>query len=106
MPNESEPLLDAALEYALRGWPVFPVFEPTDDGLCTCNRSDCDSPAKHPRTKHAFKAATTDPPQIREWCNTGPGATVGFRSAAPPELTLLNVDPPTRWHAIPPPALP
>jgi hypothetical protein len=47
---EEKALLQAALEYAHRGWPVFP----------------CDK-GKRPLTKHGFKDATTDENQIRAW---------------------------------------
>jgi len=44
-------LLEAALGYARRGWPVFPC-----------------KPDKAPYTPHGFKDATTDPAAIRQWC--------------------------------------
>jgi hypothetical protein len=55
----SDVMLASALAYARRGWPVFPVHSPTRRG-CSCGRGDCESPAKHPRTRNGLTAATTD----------------------------------------------
>jgi putative DNA primase/helicase len=67
--------LDAALTYAERGWPIFPVHG-IDGGRCTCGKPNCDSPGKHPLTKKGFKAATTDTQQIREWFVKRPKANL------------------------------
>jgi bifunctional DNA primase/polymerase-like protein len=49
--------IDAALQYAARGWPVFPVSE-----------------HKRPLTDHGFYDGTVDPKQIEEWWSWWPGA--------------------------------
>ena len=56
----------AAREYAKMGLPVFPVHG-LAAGRCTCGRSDCDTPGKHPMTSHGFKDATADLHQIDQW---------------------------------------
>jgi hypothetical protein len=58
-------------------WPIFPIFEPTDDG-CSCGHDDCASPGKHPRTWRGVKSATIDPAQIKKWWRLWPNANIGL----------------------------
>ena len=74
-------LLESALHYGRRGWPVFPlhsvrrrpVFVPA--GL---RRNS----GKHPRTEHGLLDATTDPDRIRSWWARWPDANVGIPTGA------------------------
>ncbi len=86
------PLLDAALAYAARGWPVFPLHSPTLDGKCDCLKTDCISPAKHPWTEHGFYDATTDKALIREWWNRWPSANVGIRTGEYSGIVVIDLD--------------
>jgi len=86
------PLLDAALAYSARGWPVFPLHSPTHDGRCDCLKSDCISPAKHPWTKNGFYDATTDETLVREWWNRWPSANVGIRTGEYSGLIIIDLD--------------
>ena len=71
-------MLDAALDVAAAGWPIFPCWWSGDR-------------AKAPMTKTGFKAATTDPEQIRYWWTRAPEALIGI--ALPPNLVVLDIDP-------------
>jgi hypothetical protein len=77
-------LLDAALGYAARGIPVYPVHwpRPTPGGAslaCSCPRGpSCDRPAKHPLVRHGVKQATTDPDRIGRWWRRWPAANLGL----------------------------
>jgi hypothetical protein len=90
MSKRSE-LLRAALSYAERGWPVFPLYWP-DGQRCSCGKSDCDSVAKHPLTAHGFLDATTDPEAIREHWKTHPAANVGLRTGTDGGVLVMDID--------------
>ena len=63
--NEENPFLEAALQYAAWGYPVFPI-KPL---------------RKEPATDHGFKDATTDPDQIRKWWTENPNYNIGLATA-------------------------
>ena len=83
--------LIAALDYARRGWPVIPLHTLTADG-CSCHH-ECSSVAKHPRTKHGLKDASTDKKAIRRWWAEWPDANVGIVAGGESGLVVLDVDP-------------
>jgi hypothetical protein len=84
-------LLKAALHYARMGWPVFPLHSPYKNG-CSCGNSKCTNIAKHPRTVHGFKDATTDEKQIRKWWKKWPKANIGIRTGVESGIVVLDVD--------------
>lgn len=64
-----------AIEYARRGWPVFP----------------CRPGSKEPATRHGFRDASTDPDQIWSWWRRHPDANLAIATGAPgPDV--LDVD--------------
>lgn len=80
------------LGYVARGLPIFPIHSTTDSGSCSCGRSDCNSPGKHPRTPSGFKAATTDPEQIREWLKKWPICNWGMATGRASGIIVIDID--------------
>ena len=67
--------LRTALNYARRGWPVFP----------------CVPGQKIPATAHGYRDATTDPGQIAAWFSRGPDYNLAVATGAPgPDV--LDID--------------
>lgn len=85
--------LEAALLYATRGWPSFPVHTPRAKGVpCSCGKRSCPNPGKHPRTPHGCSDATTDDQTIRGWWSQWPEANVAVATGHD-GLVVLDVDP-------------
>jgi hypothetical protein len=68
--KEYNHMMEAALHYANYSMPIFPAWNPTENGGCACPKGlDCQNAAKHPigfLVPHGLHDATTDPDQIRE----------------------------------------
>jgi hypothetical protein len=69
-------VLEAALRYAGRGWPVFP----------------CRSRAKRPATEHGLHDATLDDGLISGWWEMWPDANVAIRTGRESCLVVVDVD--------------
>ena len=78
----SSKMLDAALDYAARGWPVFP---------CKHNKT--------PYTTHGVVDATTETHKIREWWGQWPGANVAV-NCGEAGLLVLDYDPGSSIEAV------
>jgi hypothetical protein len=89
--RDRDEFLTAALEYAGRGWWVFPVHGIRADGRCTCDKPNCGSLGKHPRTKSGVLDATTDLEQIKRWWRRWPDANIGIASG-PSGLVVIDID--------------
>ncbi|MDR3228922.1 MAG: bifunctional DNA primase/polymerase [Puniceicoccales bacterium] len=70
------PLLRAALEYAARGWHIFP----------------CRKHEKVPATYNGVKAATTDPAQITKWWRTNPNYNIAIACGDASGIYIVDVD--------------
>ena len=92
MTTTENPLLNTALYYAERGWPVFPLHQTIGDDGCSCPEPECDSQGKHPRTNNGFKNATTDPEQIKKWWSKWPDANIGLRTGKQSGLLVIDSD--------------
>jgi hypothetical protein len=97
-------LLDAALDYAARGIPVYPVHWPRSapGGAslgCSCpHGSTCDRPAKHPLVRHGVNDATCKPVRLKRWWSRWPQANIGL--AAGVVFDALDVDGPAGLAAL------
>jgi hypothetical protein len=103
-PGRMNRLLDAALGYAARGTPVYPVHWPRPipggAGLaCSCRRgATCDRPAKHPLVRHGLHDATCDPGQLERWWSRWPQANVGLATGV--VFDALDIDGPEGLAAL------
>jgi hypothetical protein len=70
-------LLDWALAYASHGFCVFPLHS-VREGRCSCGHDCGKNAAKHPRVKGGYKAATTDPEQIKAWWSKWSDGNIGI----------------------------
>jgi len=97
-------LLDAALGYAARGIPVYPVHwpRPSSGGAtlaCSCPRGpSCDRPAKHPLVRHGLHDATTNPGQLERWWSRWPTANLGLATGIC--FDALDIDGPAGLAAL------
>ena len=92
MKDQANALLNAALEYAARGWRVFPCWW-IENRQCACPKgAACPSPGKHPLTRHSANDASTDPVQIRTWWTRRPLAHVAIATGAESGLVVIDLD--------------
>jgi len=86
----SRNLVDIALTYAERGWPVLPLHTPSN-GNCSCGIS-CKSPGKHPRIKGGVHAASRDFETISNWWENWPRANIGIATGNASNLIVIDLD--------------
>lgn len=84
--------LDAALIYASKGWPVFPLFYVLKNGACSCEWNKCQRIGKHPTTKNGLQEATTDEAKIRKWWTESPHANIALATGGDTELVVFDID--------------
>lgn len=91
--------LEAAVFYARRGWPVFPLHG-ICRGRCTCARRDCSSPGKHPILRGGFHGASSDTRMADTWWRRWPSANIGIRTGAASGIMVIDIDLPTAMPAL------
>ena len=79
-PSPDAPLVEFALDYARRGWPVFPC-KPTN---------------KAPFFEGGFHVATTDEETIRKWWGYWPRAMIGVPMGSRSGVWAVDPDPPKK----------
>lgn len=82
----------AAHKLATRGLAVVPLHTPTSTG-CSCRRSDCAGPGKHPRVQDWTRQASSDPEQVEKWWRQWSDANIGIATGAISGLLVLDIDP-------------
>lgn len=90
----SASLIRAAIEYAMNGLHVFPVYDILE-GTCGCGDRDCKSPGKHPISAVApngFKNATRDVDTVQHWWTRYPHANIGIRTGKESGIIVVDID--------------
>jgi hypothetical protein len=88
----STPLV-GALYCIESGLAVLPLHDVTN-GSCSCPAgAACDSPGKHPRTRHGVNDASLDLSQVHDWWTRTPNANVGIATGKVSGIFVLDVDP-------------
>ncbi len=86
---------EAALSYARRGVPIFPVNYITEGGTCSCGclkiNPGC-KPGKHPITPSGHKSAMTDPDVVGAWWTKDPEANIGMPTGPRTGILVLDGD--------------
>jgi len=90
---QQEQILKAAIEYATKGWHVFPLHTVDDEGLCSCGNATCGDAGKHPRVARGLKEASRDLTQIEKWFGPdAPPSNVGVVTGEISGITVIDVD--------------
>jgi hypothetical protein len=88
-------MIETALGYVARGWPVFPCWWPLSGGRCACGARSCTDQGKHPLgrlVRRGVTQATTDTAMVRRWWDAYPRANVAIAAGPTAGLLVLDVD--------------
>lgn len=78
-------------DWLAAGWAIFPTHS-IRDGACSCGRSDCDSPGKHPRLFNGVKGASRTPDVIEGWRRQYPDANWAMATGEPSGVVAIDID--------------
>jgi hypothetical protein len=88
--------LRAALEYAAKGWYIFPLHSIDENGHCTCGSETCTDAGKHPRRElvpKGLKAASRDLSLIERWFHIeGEPSNIGIATGEISGITVIDID--------------
>ncbi len=85
--------LEMALQYAVLGIPVMPLYGINEDGSCTCKQgNNCSSIGKHPIFSGWQTKATTDKNIIINWWNQYPHANIGIPTGERSDWLVFDID--------------
>ena len=98
LPDTSDSLPHAAVQYALLGFRVIPLNS-VSQGLCSCrhgnrHNTQCSAPGKHPRIRQWQTRATTDLAEIDAWWKQWPDSNIGLPMGGEARLVALDIDGP------------
>ena len=80
-----------ALNAATRGLKSFPCHTVNADGSCTCGKSECRRPGKHPLTGHGLHDASCDEKTLLHWNDQFPHAN--WALACGDDVAVIDADP-------------
>ncbi|MDH4378374.1 MAG: DUF3987 domain-containing protein [Vampirovibrionales bacterium] len=85
--------LEKALEYLSAGWSIIPIHS-IKDGNCTCGRTDCGSPGKHPRigTWAEYQTRKSTPEEVKEWFTQWPDSNIATITGKVSNLVAIDID--------------
>ncbi len=89
--EDDRELGEIAQDYARRGWAVLPLHTVVN-GKCSCNKSGCGSPGKHPLLSNGVTGATTDLETIAAWWGKTPWANIGIATGQRSGIAVVDVD--------------
>lgn len=93
MIEQRELILNAAREYAAKGWKVFPLHTVNSEGACSCGLLICSDAGKHPRTRNGLREASDDPAKIDLWFGPeAPLSNIGVVTGETSGITVLDID--------------
>ena len=81
------------LAYIRRGWRVLPIHTPGPNGSCSCGRTPCPGPGKHPRLKDWVEQATLVEDRFLSWLEQWPNMNLGVAMGQASNLIDIEVDP-------------
>lgn len=88
-----EKILKAALEYAAKGWFVFPLHTVNENLQCSCGTKNCKDAGKHPRLSRGLKEASKEIEKIKEWFGLdAPPSNIAIVTGEISGITVLDVD--------------